>query len=362
MPTKRLPDSANLDQLKRQAKDLLSDFRTGQMSAFQRVREFHPKYSGLSDEVLTAKTFALSDAQLAIAREYGYVSWPRLKAVIADRHHEALVLSHNDRLQYGPFKQALDFMDAGDLARLSRLLKQHPGLVYERAVFEGGNYFSNPTLLEFLPENPIRQGSLPGNALEIAELLLESGMRNNQDSLDETLMLAASGRVCRESGLQSPLLKLLCNYGAHPDAGMYSALAHEEFEAARTLLHCGATLDLPAAAALDERESVERLTNSPREDHLQLALSLAASAGRTWVVHKLLSAGADPNRYNPPGEHSHCTPLHSAVANGRFETVVALVEGGAELGMKDIHHSATAYEWAVHLKHRKIADYLGTAG
>ena len=207
MPTKRLPESANLDHLKHQAKDLLRDFRASTMSAFQRIREFHPKFADVLDGDMSSRTFSLSDAQLSIAREYGYASWPRLKAVIAENHHEELQLTHNERLPEGPFKQALDFMDAGDENRLKAHLAQHPGLVHEKATFEGGNYFSEPTLLEFLPENPTRQESLPPNAIVIAKILLTAGAKDNQRALNETLMLAASGRVCREAGVQSPLLK-----------------------------------------------------------------------------------------------------------------------------------------------------------
>jgi len=334
MPTKRLPDSANLDHLKHQARDLLRDFRAAQMSAFQRIREFHPKCSTVSDAAMPALTFSLSDAQLSIAREYGYASWPRLKAVIAEKHHEALHLSHNDRLPEGPFKQALDFMDAGDAPRLKAHLARHPGLIHEEASFEGGNYFATPTLLEFIPENPNRQGHVPGNAVEIAALLLDAGAKDNREAMNETY------------------------YGADPSAGMHSALAHGEFAAARTMIACGAPMDLPTAAALDEREVVARQTSGADEEQLQLALSLAANVGRSEVVTHLLEAGADPNRYNPPGGHSHCTPLHSAVASDQFDAVVALVDGGAELEIPDIHHKMTALGWAEYLGREQIARYL----
>jgi len=358
MPTKWLPDSANLDQLKRQAKDLLRDFRAQEMSAFQRLREFHPKLQGLSDATLATCTVSLSDAQLSIAREYGYPSWPRLKTVIAARHHEDVFLSHNDRLPEGPFKQALDFIDAGDEERLKHHLMQFPDLIHEHATFEGGNYFTNPTLLEFIPENPNRHGGLPDNAVNIAKILLEAGARENPKALNETVMLAASGRVCREAGIQTPLIKLLCQHGADPSAGMHSALAHGEFDAARTLIDCGAPLDLPTAAALDEKSVVADLAPRATEAQRQLALALAATNGRAQVVPQLLAAGADPNRYNPPGGHSHCTPLHSAVAINALETVAALVEGGADLALEDIHHKMTPLGWAEYLKHDEIAAYL----
>ena len=204
MPTKWLPDSANLDHLKHQAKDLLRDFRAGQMAAFQRVREFHPRFFDVADAEMPSRRFILSDAQLSIAREYGYASWPRLKDVIAERRYEDLRLSHKDRLPDGPFKQALDLMDMGDEVRLRRHLARHPGLVHETAFFEGGNYFSNPTLLEFLPQNPIRQERLPANAVAIAETLLEAGAKDNREAMNQTLLLAASGSLCRECGVQTP--------------------------------------------------------------------------------------------------------------------------------------------------------------
>ncbi|MEM6594157.1 MAG: ankyrin repeat domain-containing protein [Pseudomonadota bacterium] len=358
MPTKRLPNSAHIDHLKRQAKDLLRDFRKAEMSAFQRLREFHPKLAQTPDQAMPSQNLALSDAQLAIAREYGYASWPRLKAALAERHQETLTLTHNERLPDGPFKQALDFIDAGDAARLREHLTRHPELIRETANFEGENYFHTPTLLEFLPENPIRQGRLPANAVEIAELLLTAGANHNQEALDETLMLAASGQVCRGAGLQAPLIETLCKYGADPEAGMHAALAHNEYDAARHLIAAGAKLTFSAAAALDERDAVKAMLGDAGPDDLLLALALAATCGRSEVAKLLLAAGANPNRYNPPGGHSHCTPLHSAVATRSLETVKALIEGGADLSIIDIHHKATALDWAVHLGYAEITDYL----
>lgn len=358
MPTKLLPESASIDHLKHQAKDLLLDFRASKIDAFQRIREFHPKFSEVPDTVLAVRSFSLSDAQLSIAGEYGYASWPRLKAVIADKQHEELQLTHNERLPEGPFKQALDFMDAGDEARLRQHLVQNPGLVHEKASFEGGNYFSNPTLIEFLPENPTRQGSLPQNAMAIAEIILDAGAKENTQALNETVMLAASGRVCRECNIQRPLIKLLCSHGADPATGMHSALAHGEFDAVRVLVECGAPYDLPAASTLDDYETVERIAKSASEDQLQLSLALAANFAGAKTMRILLESGADPNRYNPPGGHSHCTPLHSAVASDQFDAVVALVDGGADLSMTDIHHKMTALGWAEYMKRERIVEYL----
>jgi ankyrin repeat protein len=48
---------------------------------------------------------------------------------------------------------------------------------------------------------------------------------------------------------------------------------------------------------------------------------LAAQHGQVEIVRLLLDAGEDPNRYNPVGGHSHCTPLHQAAGYGPSELV-----------------------------------------
>src|SRR5579864_2683703 len=82
MPTRSLPARPSLDHLKHQAKDLLSAYDAGAPEAFQRIREFHPGFHEAADSLIRQANFSLSDAQLALAREYGYSSWRRLKAAV----------------------------------------------------------------------------------------------------------------------------------------------------------------------------------------------------------------------------------------------------------------------------------------
>ncbi len=71
MPIRRLPVRPDLDQLKRQAKDLLRALHDGDAAAIGELREHHP-----SPMPLAAAT--LADAQFVIARSYQASSWPRL--------------------------------------------------------------------------------------------------------------------------------------------------------------------------------------------------------------------------------------------------------------------------------------------
>ena len=79
MPAKSLPSNPSLKHLKYQAKDLLHALRQGNAAAAARTREFHPKYARMSDEDIRAAKLSLADAQLIVAREYGFDSWPKLK-------------------------------------------------------------------------------------------------------------------------------------------------------------------------------------------------------------------------------------------------------------------------------------------
>jgi len=62
----QLPDHPDLAQLRRQARELLRAAAGGDADAIRRVRQVSEKTT-------------LSTAQLALAREYGFPSWPRLK-------------------------------------------------------------------------------------------------------------------------------------------------------------------------------------------------------------------------------------------------------------------------------------------
>ena len=79
MPIKSLPSNPSLEHLKHQARDLLNALNQGNAEAFARVREFHPKFTRTSDDEIRAAKLSLADAQLIIAREYGFDSWPKLK-------------------------------------------------------------------------------------------------------------------------------------------------------------------------------------------------------------------------------------------------------------------------------------------
>jgi hypothetical protein len=72
LPTRTLSDRPDLDQLRRQAKELLDAFRVGEPGAGAEVAAHYHDADRAA--------FALHDAQLVIARADGFESWPKLKA------------------------------------------------------------------------------------------------------------------------------------------------------------------------------------------------------------------------------------------------------------------------------------------
>jgi hypothetical protein len=104
-PARALPQRPHLDQLKRQSKELLEAFRTGDPVATAEVRAH---YQGADPAA-----FALHHAQLVLARAYGFDSWPKLK-------------SHVDGVTVGDLAEAVR---SGDLAAVRSALDARPELV-----------------------------------------------------------------------------------------------------------------------------------------------------------------------------------------------------------------------------------------
>ena len=103
--TRSLPDRPDLHQLKRQAKELLAAFRAGSPDA---VGEVASHYRGAD-----AATFALHDAQLVLARAYGFESWPKLKAFVDGATVSRLI----------------EAVRAGDTARVEAMLQARPEII-----------------------------------------------------------------------------------------------------------------------------------------------------------------------------------------------------------------------------------------
>lgn len=256
------------------------------------------------------------------------------------------------------FRRAVELIDEGNAEELRAHLQNHPQVARQRVTIEGYEYFANPTLLEFIAENPTRNERLPPNIVEIAAIVLEAMGDEASTAIDSTLALVASGQVSRTFGVQIPLIDFLCDRGASTDGAMQPALAHGEFAAVDALLRRGARIDLIVAAATARTDDARRLLPSASADERHRALAFAAQHGHAAIVQLLLDAGESPDRYNPIGCHAHSTPLHQAALDGHLDVVRLLVERGARTDLEDELFHATPLQWAEHGKQPEVVAYL----
>jgi ankyrin repeat protein len=237
------------------------------------------------------------------------------------------------------FETAIAAIDAGDVETLRSLLS--PQLLQDRLENGRDDYFARPYLLWFVAENPIRNGTLPANIVEVTRMLLEAGAEGR----DYALGLVVSGRVPRECGVQLDLIDVLVDADADPNC-LDPALAHHENAAAVRLLERGARETLVASVCLGRPYD---LTDST-PDERQVAFSGAALHGRVDALRDLLTAGVKIDAFNPEGWHSHSTAMHSAVASGNVEAMRVLAAAGADLTIEDTLFHATPGGWAIYLK------------
>jgi hypothetical protein len=123
LPTRTLPDRPDLDQLKRQAKELLHGFRAGAPDVVAEVTALYHD----ADKA----TFALHDAQLVIARAFGFKSWPRLKAYMDGATDQRLVAAvrARDLQQVRAMLQARPELSGRSGALLVAVVERIPELV-----------------------------------------------------------------------------------------------------------------------------------------------------------------------------------------------------------------------------------------
>lgn len=86
MPDKPLPEHPSLEQYKKQARDLLHSYRRAAPPALDRIARYHPRLHNLPPDVIRTAPFRLADAQLVIAREHGFESWPKFAKHVATPH------------------------------------------------------------------------------------------------------------------------------------------------------------------------------------------------------------------------------------------------------------------------------------
>jgi peptide-methionine (S)-S-oxide reductase len=271
------------------------------------------------------------------------------------------------------FRTAVAAIDAGDVARVERLLVEHPSLVRDRLDAPGAwlrdtvgqaldSFFKAPYLLWFVAEDPVRNGTLPATIAGVARAIIGAARREHveslQEQLDYALRLVAWSWIARDCKVQIELIDVLVDAGAQLDGTPDDALVNGNVEAAAHLVERGATVTLSTALCLHRWDDAARLAPLATSSQKQLAFVLAALKGQADALAMAIGFGVDLNA--PSAElYSHATALHHAVSSGSLDAVRVLVEAGATLHTRDTVYDGTPLEWAEYMNRAEIAEYLG---
>lgn len=343
-----LPEHPNLDQLRRQAKELCNAARAGDPAALERLAAHAPGVDPTR----------LATAQLVIAREHGFPGWPRLRIEIAarsatpaERVDEFLyesVAGHGDRavrcLAEAPSIPGYDFRTAvvtGDADVVREWLDADPGLAVRPDHRSGWP----PLLGACMSRWPLLDPARGPKVGAVARLLLDAGADPNTTVGDRpgrpdycsTLFAAAGVRANAE------LTELLLDRGAIPDEHtVYLAAFHDDHRSLRLLLERGAPIDdtVLAAPVTTGDAEVARMLLAAGADAGRMIPPEALGAGEPGdlpvcaavrlgqspdLVDVLLRHGGDPNRTGRDG----ASPLRLAVRTGRSDLADVLVRAGA---------------------------------
>jgi hypothetical protein len=335
---KPLPGRPNIDQLKKQAKELLADYRRGDPEAIERFRTSLPAAAGRDDAAIMQLQLRLRDAHSCIAREYGFASWADLKSVVdamraaGEASEPSAIAAAFARLVY-----AGDIAGGTNRARpnaAARLLRDNPGIVEQspwmacaagdlavvrreiekdRAwVNQPGGPLALPPLVAATHSSLVGLTDYKPRLHEMVDLLLEAGADPNQSVASRwpPASLAEPSTEHRLSTLYGAvgvnhdleLTRRLLAAGANPNdnESLYHSLDHPA--CTRLLLEAG--------AVVTGTNALYRALDFDDLDTFRLLLSYADGApelseGRLllWAIRRrrspahikaLLAAGVDP--------------------------------------------------------------------
>ena len=328
-----LPAHPHIDHLKKQARHLLRDYRAGHDEALRVVAAFHPR---------PAEFASLRDAQLALARRYGFTDWSQLAAEVelrtlraslpqqqVERFIDHACLRYNGDDQSWRYQRATawlrqlpqlrtDFhcaLVAADVDAVRGFLHKEPQL----ATRNGGPRDWPP--LMYLTYSRIEQNQT--GAIDVAKLLLEHGADPDARAPSLPGFNAVTGAIgegergpvaCIPHPRADELVRLFLDAGAQPNQSqaLYNTMLGE---------HLGKWLPLLVQRGLKAGEPAN-WDPSETEPIFDFLLSQVVTQGRIDLVRFLLEHGANPdaiNRYNHRSAHANAQLSDRADIAGLLE-------------------------------------------
>ena len=293
VPTRRMREHPDLEQLKRQAKELLRAFAAGDAEAAAEVAAHY--------RAADASKFALHDAQLVIARSYGFESWPKLKAYV-----DGVTV-----------KRLADAVRADDLAQVQTMLQSRPELA-DMAMSYGDEH--RPIHFAVMKRSP-----------QMVSLLMRHGA-NARQGIYPHRDATSAWTLAKERGFDEIVAIIEEEEKPRAEPEIASEPEAPSDEAARAAVAAG---DLEWLRA---QHAAGTLANPIRWNGGGL-LTVAVQHNRPEMLSLLLDYGFDPDERVSEGEgdwvaYSQGYPLWYCAALGRREMAETLLQRGAN---PDVH-------------------------
>lgn len=304
-PLGPLPPNPRLEQCRKQAKELVKAHRADDPEAVARIKQHLPQLSGATESQIRSADFRLSDAQLIIAREYGFPSWPKLKRYIES-------VSGAGAARCRPFIKEMPYYEDRAYGLLS--------------AYQTGQKRAFQIIKEFHP----RFANASEAEIRTADFTLE----------DAKLVFA------REHGFDT-----WRQFRRHIEA-LARGETVEPFMLAFEAIQAG---DL---ASLKTRVDREPTLVNARGTNGNTLLNLAVSCKQPTIVRFLIDAGADVDLANNKG----WTPLHQAAYSNQSDMVDMLLEAGASVEAMAHGDGGTPLVQALFWGHHAMAERLAERG
>lgn len=313
-----LPAVPNLEQQKKQARELLDAARGGDPGALARLRRSHPRFSPLPDEQWPPATIALNDAQLVLAREYGFPSWPKLKSHIEQVTEGLITRPFVREIRYyeDRAKGLVEVLSDGARATMDQVRTWHP----EYGDFSDAEILELARTRRFTIEDArlvyAREHGFPSWA-KFAEHLSKLERAKRVDPFMEALEKGHTGDWDRVGALLRD----------HP------GLVRARGTNGNTLLNLASSL-----TAIDVNCKTGRAGDPRRLD----------------PVRFLLAAGADPNQPNDRG----WTPVHQAAYSNDTDQLALFLKSGGDVRPEAHGSGGTPLAVSLFWGHREAGDLL----
>jgi len=316
LPIRGMRQHPDFEQLKRQSKELLAAFRAADVAAVNEV-------TALYDDPEPV-TFALHDAQLVIARSYGFDSWPRLKAYV-----DGVTI-----------RRLIEAVSNGDIERVRAMLKARPELT-DMAVSYGDEHRAihyavmhhQPEITQLLMQkganalagiHPHRDATSAWTLArergydDIVAIIEDEESRRAKPAPESTsapaLEIDDAGRTAAANGdlqwLRSSLAEgKLANHVRWSDGGLLTVAVRNNRPEVLAFLLDECKFDPDERVSGGEGDWVAYSQGHP--------LWNAAAMGLSEIANLLLDHGADPNVH----VDSSGSPVHSAYSHKQWEMV-----------------------------------------